>query len=236
MRMPTIEAVLVEPVGCLAEFGSHHFEEIAVRIFSQPVVPARSGSSEYWRALKLMADDWEGRTRSARIVIERIELQAADEARLYEDVVPALAELKSLGTRVILTSSLCSPAVMHFLEKHSLHRFFSDIWSRDTAGGVGDVPLTRALQCRFHQGTPEDLLLQPTHVIFITDTAAGLRAAMQAGVHAILMMNEPDEAMKLTTLRPAGGIVSMHELPDLVRFVAAANAGAAVAARDGARA
>jgi hypothetical protein len=36
-------------------------------------------------------------------------------------------------------------------------------------------------------------------------------------VKAILMMNDPDEAMKLTTPGPTGGIVSLHELPDFVR-------------------
>jgi hypothetical protein len=44
------------------------------------------------------------------------------------------------------------------------------------------------------------------------------------GVNAILMMNDPDEAMKLTAHEPAGGIVSLHELPDFVRLVAAENA------------
>jgi hypothetical protein len=37
----------------------------------------------------------------------------------------------------------------------------------------------------------------------------------------ILMMNDPDEAMRLTACKRAGGIVSPHELPDFVRFVAA---------------
>jgi hypothetical protein len=35
------------------------------------------------------------------------------------------------------------------------------------------------------------------------------------------MMNDPDEAMRLATLGPDGGIVSLHELPDFVRFLAA---------------
>ncbi len=47
------------------------------------------------------------------------------------------------------------------------------------------------------------------------------RAARAAGVHPILMMNDPDEAMRLTSLNPAGGIVSLHELPDFVRFLLA---------------
>ena len=56
-------------------------------------------------------------------------------------------------------------------------------------------------------------------VILLTATAAGIRAARSAGVQPVLMMNDPDEAMRLTAENPAGGIVSLHELPDFVRFV-----------------
>jgi len=38
------------------------------------------------------------------------------------------------------------------------------------------------------------------------------------------MMNDPDEARRLTAHNPAGGIVSLHELPDFIRLVAAENA------------
>ena len=61
--------------------------------------------------------------------------------------------------------------------------------------------------------------LSPERVVCLTDTEAGLRAAQAAGVQAVLMMNDPDEAMRLTALSPAGGIVSLLELPDFVRFV-----------------
>jgi len=61
--------------------------------------------------------------------------------------------------------------------------------------------------------------LSPDRVIYLTGTEQGVRAAKAAGVHAVLMMNDPDEAMRLTALDPAGGIVSLHELPDFVRFV-----------------
>jgi hypothetical protein len=63
--------------------------------------------------------------------------------------------------------------------------------------------------------------LTADRVLFLADTEAGLRAAALAGVRPILMMNDPDEAMRLTAYHPAGGIVSLHELPDLVRLVAA---------------
>jgi hypothetical protein len=62
--------------------------------------------------------------------------------------------------------------------------------------------------------------LAADRVIYLTDTEAGIRAAKDAGVAPVLMMNDPDEAMRLTALEPAGGIVSLLELPDFVRFVA----------------
>jgi beta-phosphoglucomutase-like phosphatase (HAD superfamily) len=58
-------------------------------------------------------------------------------------------------------------------------------------------------------------------VICLTDTEDGIRAAKDAGVAPVLMMNDPDEAMRLTALDPAGGIVSLHELPDFVRLLLA---------------
>ena len=61
--------------------------------------------------------------------------------------------------------------------------------------------------------------LASDRVIYLTDNAAGIRAAKDAGVAPVLMMNDPDEAMRLTALDPAGGIVSLLELPDFVRFV-----------------
>jgi hypothetical protein len=64
-----------------------------------------------------------------------------------------------------------------------------------------------------------DGALSAERVICLTDTEQGLRAARAAGVHPVLMMNDPDEAMRLTALGPAGGIVSLLELPDFVRFV-----------------
>jgi hypothetical protein len=37
------------------------------------------------------------------------------------------------------------------------------------------------------------------------------------------MMNDPDEAKRLVQQDPAGGIVSLHELPDFIRLVGAQN-------------
>ena len=66
-----------------------------------------------------------------------------------------------------------------------------------------------------------DASLSPDRVICLTETEDGIRAAKDAGVAPVLMMNDPDEAMRLTAFNPAGGIVSLHELPDFVRLLAA---------------
>ena len=76
-----------------------------------------------------------------------------------------------------------------------------------------DAPLIKATATRS---------LRPDRLLFITDTAEGLQTGKRVGLNAIL--NDPDEAMKLTAHEPAGGIVSLHELPDFVRLVAAENA------------
>ena len=210
--MRKIHAVLIEPVGCLAEFASAEFAEIATEIFHRPSTSTVSGSAAYWQVLDAMSGTSQWRDDPARTAIERCEIAAVDRARLYEDVVPSLAELKAMGLQLILASSLCTAAVTRFLEKHALGDFFSDVWTRDTADGIKSMPLARAL---------ERWSLDPSAVIFLADTADGVIAARQAGVNAILMMNDPDEAMRLTTLNPAGGVVSLHELPDFVRVVLA---------------
>src|ERR1035441_8871891 len=64
----------------------------------------------------------------------------------------------------------------------------------------------------------------PAETLYITDNAAGLTKARAAGMIPILLMHDPDEAMPLVANNPAGGIVSLLELPDLIRFVAAGNA------------
>src|SRR5262249_47383227 len=61
----------------------------------------------------------------------------------------------------------------------------------------------------------------PDRGICLTDTEDGMRAAGDAGIAPTLMMNAPDEAMRLTAFKPAGGIVSLVELPDFVRLLLA---------------
>jgi beta-phosphoglucomutase-like phosphatase (HAD superfamily) len=210
-RVQAIEAILFEPIGSLAEFPTDVFGDLAASVFGRPA-SASSGSALYWEFLDLL-DAGGARLGSTELaVLERAELGAVARAVAYEDAIPALAELQGLGVRLIVASSLSTGAVTRFLDAFALGGFFSGLCSRDTAGGVKGAPLRHATS---REAVP------PDRAIFLTDTAAGLQAAREAGVHGILMMNDPDEAMKLTALNPAGGIVSLHELPDLVRLVAA---------------
>src|SRR5580700_10500891 len=62
---------------------------------------------------------------------------------------------------------------------------------------------------------------EPFETLYVTDNAEGLAKARAAGMIPILLMHNPDEAMRLVANNPAGGVVSLLELPDLVRYVAA---------------
>jgi phosphoglycolate phosphatase-like HAD superfamily hydrolase len=198
--MHPIEAILFEPVGCLAEFPSEPFHEIAALVFGVSCKKAsRSASRAYWHLLNLME-------AGAGTSVESLELEAVEAANLYEDVDPALTELKALGTRLSITTSLSRAAVDRFLEKHHLARFFDSVWHQENSGGIKSVPLRSALR-------------SAETAIFLADTLEAVKAARTAGVHPILMMNDPDEARRLTTHEPAGGIVSLHELPDFVRLL-----------------
>jgi beta-phosphoglucomutase-like phosphatase (HAD superfamily) len=201
--MRTIEAVLFEPVGCLAEFPPEPFHEIAVRLYGKKGKASRSASRIYWHLNNLGGG-----------TIEALEVQAVEGAAIYDDVLPALAELKAMGIKLCITSSLSHAAVTHFLAKCCPHDF-DGVWSRDSAGGIKAWPLIRAM---------ESASLTPENAMFLTDTAEGLRVAESVGVNSVLMMNDPDESRRLAMLNPGGGIVSLHELPDFVRLVQAQNA------------
>ena len=205
--MRIIEAILFEPVGCLAEFPAQPFNEIASRCFGRKNKPSKSGSRSYWHLLNLMET-------AGNQSDETLELEAVEQASAYEDVIPALTELKAMGIQLFLTSSLSTAAITRFVTKNNLQAFFPAIWTRDNAG-LKAAPLQRAIAAAS---------LDPRHVIYLTDTAEGLKVANSLGVISVLMMNDPDEARRLTTHNPAGGIVSLHELPDFIRLVAAQNA------------
>jgi phosphoglycolate phosphatase-like HAD superfamily hydrolase len=211
----TIGAIVFDPVGSLAEFPPEPFVDIATRVFSLALAPGVTGSQAYWDVLNLLTSADQPLRAQDRAVIEACECRAVDLASVYEDAAPALSELASLGIRLIAASSLSEAALSRFLERSSLGGWFADRWSRDMAGGVVCEPIAKAIAARF---------LEADRVMVLADTADGLRAAKHVGANAILMMNDPDEAMRLTAQNPDGGIVSLHELPDFVRLVAAANA------------
>jgi beta-phosphoglucomutase-like phosphatase (HAD superfamily) len=206
--MQIIEAILFEPVGCLAEFPAQPFNEIAAECFGRKNKPSKSGSRSYWHLLNLME-------AAGNQSVEALELKAVEQASPYEDVIPALTELKAMGIQLILTSSLSTAAITRFVAKWNLEQFFPAIWTRDNAAGIKAAPLRSAITAAS---------LNPQHVMYLTDTAEGLKLANSVGVISVLMMNDPDEARRLTTHDPAGGIVSLHELPDFIRLVAAENA------------
>ena len=211
--MQAIESILFEPVGCLAEFPPDPFLELACRFFGRKKKMSPSGSRSYWHLLNLMESSRKN-LPSDRQVIETLELQAVGAANIYEDVVPALSELKAMSVRLFLASSLSGAAITHFLDRYLLNGFFSAIWNRDNAGGVKAAPLQAAI-------AGASLKLQ--QAMFLTDTLEGLETAQTVGIHPILMMNDPDEARRLAMHNPSGGIVSLHELPDFVRLVSAEN-------------
>jgi phosphoglycolate phosphatase-like HAD superfamily hydrolase len=210
--MRNVQSILFEPVGCLAEFPADAFLEIAARLSGRERKQSKSGSRSYWHLLNLIEASGKQLDEAERSMVEALEVEAAESACAYEDVRPALMELKSAGLTLLLVSSLSARAVERFLEQTSFADLFQGVWSRDHAGGIKSVPIERAIAAAS---------LTPAETMYLTDTAEGLQTAKSAGVNAILMMNDPDEARRLAAHEPAGGIVSLHELPDFIRFVAA---------------
>jgi phosphoglycolate phosphatase-like HAD superfamily hydrolase len=214
--MQLIEGIFFEPVGCLAEFPSGPFLEISSRLFGRKKKTTASGSRAYWHLLNLIEASGKNLDGPEKELAEALEMQAVAEANVYEDVAPALAELKKMGARLFVASSLSGAATKSFLDRHLLNELFSGVWSRDNGGGIKAAPLQAALA---------GASLQPERVMFLADTLESLSVAQSVGVQSILMMNDPDEARRLATHNPSGGIVSLHELPDFLRVVAAENAG-----------
>jgi beta-phosphoglucomutase-like phosphatase (HAD superfamily) len=207
--MRHITTVVIEPVGCLAEFPPMEFEEIAARLFNQESGMG-SGSEAYWALLNLMQISGSPMSSADQETAERLEIEAVDQVELYEDVAPALAELRTMGITPVVASSLSAAAVGRFLERFALRDLFSGIWTRDTAGGVKAAPLARAIDA---QGVP------PDQVMYLVDTTDGMDVAKEVGSHSILMINDYEEGRRLAMHSPTGGIVSLHELPDAIRLV-----------------
>ena len=209
--MRTIEGVLFEPVGCLAEFGWKEFNEITASVFGKKKKATKSGSEAYWQLLDLMQKADKDLTADEKKTAEGLEIKAVDGAQVYEDVVPALSQLKAMGIKLLIASSLSEAAIERFLEKSSLKEFFSGIWNRDNSGGVMSVPLSKAMQ---------SANFDPVHVMSLADTEEGLNVATEVGANSILMINDYDDGRRLAMHPPTGGIVSLAELPDAIRLVA----------------
>ena len=207
--MRTIKTMLIEPVGCLAEFPAAEFNEIARRVFESELPIAESGSEAYWSLLDLMEQAGSALKASHAAIAEQLELQAVERTQLYEDVAPALVALNAMDIALLVASSLSATAANRFLEKFSLATYFSGVWSRDNAGGVKEAPLRKAIG-----------RVQPEHVLCLVDTEDGIELARNVGVNSMLMFNDYDEGKRLAMLGPTGGIVSLHELPDAIRFAA----------------
>lgn len=209
--MQLITGVLFDPVGTLAEFRAQAFEDMATRIFGAPPRTAASGSEAYWQVLDLIQASAHPLTPADLERLERMELEAVEEVEIYEDVEPALTELRTMNISLLMASSLSSGAVNRFLEKFSLQRFFPAAWSRDSAEGVKAAPMMKALAGNS---------FEPKHVMALVDTGGGVAAAKEIGVNSILMINDYEEGRRLAMHGPTGAIVSLHELPDAIRFVA----------------
>lgn len=208
--MQIIHAVLLEPVGCLAEFPAKEFDEIAARLFHETSLHS-SGSEAFWRLLDLLAGSGNSLDAAQQKLAEQLEIQAVDQVDIYEDVLPALSELKGMNIQLFLASSLSGAAMNRFLERFAVRQFFSAIWDRESAGGVKAVPLAKAMRTAS---------LRPEHVIALVDTMDGMGVAREVGANSILMINDYEQGKRLALYAPSGGIVSLKELPDAIRLVA----------------
>lgn len=208
--MKIIKAVLFEPVGCLAEFPPDEFDEIATSVFDADDA-CESGSEAYWRLLGLIEASGSALTPAHARIAEALELRAVERVQVYEDVGPALAELQSMDVALVVASSLSAPAIARFLDKFALNDYFSAVWSRDNAGGIKAGPLVQAIQ---------SASCPPDQIMVLVDTTDSIDVAKEVGANAILMINDYDEGKRLAAHAPAGGIVSLHELPDAIRLVA----------------
>jgi beta-phosphoglucomutase-like phosphatase (HAD superfamily) len=204
----TIKAVLLEPVGCLAEFQPDEFDRAAFDLFGTSPDAEATGSQAYWGLLGLMQQGALSADNAARL--EALELQAVEHAELYEDVRFALEELKSLRVAAILVSSLSRAALARFIERHALADLIAGSFSRDDPDGVMAAPLRAAVA---------QAGLEPARVMALADTAPALDMIKRLGLNAMLMINDYDEGRALAERNPAGAIVSLAELGDALRLI-----------------
>jgi phosphoglycolate phosphatase-like HAD superfamily hydrolase len=207
--MEAIKAVLLEPVGCLAEFRAEEFDRTARDVFGFGGDDATSGSQAYWRLLGLASERWPLPAADLTRLVEA-EMAAIARAELYEDVAASLQQLRSMDVSAYLVSSLSRQAVDRFIARFALADIFAGSVTRDEAQGVMSLPLRRAIEMTAHD---------PRRIIVLVDTAAALEISQQQGLNALLMINDYDEGRALAERHPAGGIVSLAELPDALALI-----------------
>jgi phosphoglycolate phosphatase-like HAD superfamily hydrolase len=205
-----IRAVLFEPVGCLAEFRADEFNKASAELFASAADTAASGSQAYWRMLTLLAPRCGAVSKAEWDRLELLELASVEHADLYPDVRPSLAELRQIGVAAHIVSSLSRAAVKRFLERFALADLFAGVIAREDAQGVSDAPLRRAI---VQTG------LEAARLMVLVETAEAMAAANALRLNAMLMINDYDEGRVLAERSPAGGLVSLAELPDALRLI-----------------
>lgn len=208
--MDTIKAILFEPVACLAEFRPDEFNRAAQELDAKADGSAATGSQAYWQLVGLLGRRGDALAGADLARLEALELQAVEAADLYPDVPACLEELRQLGVAAYLVSSLSRPAVRRFLERFSLAQSFAGSVARADAGGVAAMPVRHVLA---------QAGLEAGRTMLLVDTAEMLELAKTLGLKAVLMINDYDEGRLLAERSPAGGIVSLAELPDALRLI-----------------
>jgi hypothetical protein len=61
--------------------------------------------------------------------------------------------------------------------------------------------------------------LEPARLMVLVETAEAIAAANALRLNAMLMINDYDEGRVLAERNPAGGLVSLAELPDALRLI-----------------
>jgi len=213
LTVEAIQAVLFEPVGCLAEFAAAEFDAARALLAGADagaVESASAGSGAYWQLMGLLEPRYGDLARPLAARLEELEVAAAARAELYEDVTAALEGLRGCGVGAYLVSSLSRAAVERFMARFSLADLFAGSIAREDANGVMARPLRHAV---------DRLALDPARTIYLVDNAAALEMTKGQGINALLMINDYDEGRALAERHPAGGLVSLAELADALRLI-----------------
>jgi len=206
----TIKAVLFEPVGCLAEFRADELDKACAELFAAAPDATASGSQAYWRLLGLLAQRYGAVSKTEWERLQAFELEACEHADLYPDVRACLEELKQIGVAAYIVSSLSRAAVERFIARFSLADLFAGVVAREDAQGVMEAPLRRAIA---------ETRLDPARLMVLVETAEAIAVANSLRLNAMLMINDYDEGRVLAERSPAGGLVSLAELPDALRLI-----------------